>query len=580
MPLDASIYGDFKTPQAQTSPLQTIATLMALKGQMAEIPLRLAQAEHARQQAAQEAIATQQKQRQQQDESTLRELMSDPEAAPKIASGDLSPLNGRVNYDFQQGIAKNIEELHKNAALANKDDLANKSTALNALAEGIQGLGEDPAQINANLTAFKSNPANALLFKNAGIDPSTIPTVSDAADLKKWEAGVGVAQAVTNKALALKESQAKNALTEAQTIEAINKGKESAATAQMTQQKADLMKTAIAEFQANPQGGASQIDTIIPASLDKTANASYKASYASAMATGGPDAAQKVIEAAATHAASISPEKRQADIKEATDKALSEAQATEKIKIHIAGAEAAARAAVATPDAGGLDMMAEAALSGQAPSSRNPAVVRAIWDRAAQIAASRGQTAVQALASANAAKASREALNSVTKQYETLKPFAEMAEKNAAVLEQQMAKVSDLGAPFLNAPVRALESKFAGNTNVAAFHAALLPVQADFARILNSPTAGGQLTDTARSEMEGAMSPNATVGQVKAALDIFRQDAHNRKAAYEAQLQDLKGASVAGGGAPAAAPKYKAGDTRVVNGVTYTRDDSGNWHAK
>lgn len=575
MAVDPAIALQFHNPQQADSPIQTIGALMALRGQLAEIPLRLAQAEHARQQAAQEAIVTEQKNRQLQDESTLKELMADPTIGPKIASGDLSPLNGRVNYDFQQGIAKNVEEIHKNAALASKDDLANKSTALNALAEGIQGLGEDPAQINANLTAFKSNPANQLLFKNAGIDPNTIPAVTDAADLRKWEAGVGVAQAVTNKALAIKKEQAGIANTEAEKNLRVVQAGEAAtrleneaanlpriqAEAEQETRKLEMMKG------STPSQWHAQVDSAIDPKSHGPLNARTKSLVDSALALGDFKAAQAAI-------------KDGADQIGREEVAIANAKNTAGTKIYVAGAEAEARAKAATPTSEGLDMMAEAALSGQAPSSRNPIIVKQIWDRAAQIAASRGQTAVQALAAANAAKASRGALDSVTKQYETLKPFAEMAEKNADVLEKQIAKVSDLGAPFLNTPVRALESKFAGNTNVAAFHAAILPVQADFARILNSPTGGGVLSDTARSEMQSALGAGATVGQIKAALDIFRQDARNRKAAYEAQLADLKGASVAGGAATPAKQQYKAGDTRTINGVTYKRDDQGSWHAQ
>ncbi len=302
--VDPNIALQFRSPQVeQVSPLQSIGALMALRGQMAEIPLRLAQAEHARQQAAQEAIVTEQKQRQLQDEGTLKELMSDPVNGPKIASGDLSPLNGKVNYDFQQGIAKNVEEIHKNAALASKDDLANKSTALNALAEGIQGLGEDPAQINANLTAFKSNPANQLLFKNAGIDPSTIPTLSDAADLRKWEAGVGVAQAVTNKALALKESKAKEAETEANTAKTVAET-----------ERQNLLNQALRDSaNYNPAaGGVHPIDKILDPVKYPQENASYRAAFDTAMRqppdqNGRRPAIDTILEQASAHAASLSP---------------------------------------------------------------------------------------------------------------------------------------------------------------------------------------------------------------------------------------------------------------------------------
>jgi hypothetical protein len=193
-------------------------------------------------------------------------------------------------------------------------------------------------------------------------------------------------------------------------------------------------------------------------------------------------------------------------------------------------------------------------------------------ERAAALAQERGMTNQQVLLSRNAAAANKTALNSVTKQYETLKPFADMAEKNADILESKMGAVTNLGAPVLNTPLRELEQKFTGNTNVTAFKAALMPVQADFARILNSPTGGGVLSDHAREEMQTAISPGATPAQIKSALDVFRQDAKNRRESYEANIADLQHRSIAvnatNAPAPAAANTLPQGAGKTVDKAT------------
>jgi hypothetical protein len=185
-----------------------------------------------------------------------------------------------------------------------------------------------------------------------------------------------------------------------------------------------------------------------------------------------------------------------------------------------------------------IDMMARSMMAGGSPP-RSAALQVKAYERMAQIAKESGMDAEAAIATKNAAKANSMALNAVTKQYETLKPFADMAEKNADVLEKAMKGVNDLGVQFLNTPVRAIAKQFGGE-KTSAFTAAILPVQADFARILNSPTGAGVLSDHARKEMQAAVQPGATVGQIKAAMDVFRTDARNRREAYNAEIKSLK----------------------------------------
>jgi len=207
---DPSIPLQFHSPQVeQVSPLQSIATLMQLRGQMAEIPLRLAQAEHTRQQAAQEAIATEQKQRQLQDETTLKEIMGDPVLGPKIAGGDTSPLRGRVDEGFRQTIDKNIADSIKARTGVETEKLKNRDSAMAGLDQMLGGIGDlPPDEINSHIQAAINNPANQILFQNAGIDPQKIPQIQDAKQLKDWQVAIGQDRAITNAALASKEKQA------------------------------------------------------------------------------------------------------------------------------------------------------------------------------------------------------------------------------------------------------------------------------------------------------------------------------------------------------------------------------------
>jgi len=331
------------------------------------------------------------------------------------------------------------------------------------------------------------------------------------------------------------------------------------------QQKTSLMMS------MGPEEWNATVDQVAPPVGDSAAlNARTKTLVNTAARRGDWEGAERAIKDAA-------------DQLGRTETAVRSAKATEPIKINLAAGEAAARAPVVS-DAG-MAMMAEAALAGNPPSSRNPVLYARVMDAAAKLAQSRGMNAQAAVLATTAAKANRTAFNQVTEQYAKLKPFGEMAERNSDLLEQRIADVSDLGAPVLNTPLRNLQANFAGNPKVAAFRAALLPVQADFARILNSPTAAGALTDQARNEMQAALGDGATPQMIHAALNVYRQDWRNRKETFEAQLKDLQGGTVvtgpagtgAGGTAqpPAAAPAVAGANLpppHMFNGHTIVPD--------
>lgn len=227
-----------------------------------------------------------------------------------------------------------------------------------------------------------------------------------------------------------------------------------------------------------------------------------------------------------------------------TEKTYRGAAVTAPIKIEVAAGQAAARSPSMTDE--GLDLMAERIINKENPGTRNVALIARATNRAAELLKERGMTAQAAIMAQHAAEANKKGLDVLTKQYEVLKPFGETAEKSAALLEQRLGEVTDLGSSLLNTPIRDLEAKF-GSTKVAALRAALLPVRADFARLLNSAAGTAAVHVESQNEMRQAIQDGATVGQMKAALDVFRQDWKIRKQETEAQIQDLTRRSVVGG---------------------------------
>lgn len=304
----------------------------------------------------------------------------------------------------------------------------------------------------------------------------------------------------------------------AQAEEAGGKAEESRANAAKIRAETGALPQTVDDAQA-------KLDALFPPD-SKDANVKDTNTRYSNLLKAGPYApllGQKVVDQAGREAESISVEKN-------------------KLPIKIEQLQAGA----GNIGGGGLDLAAQAYLQNQTLPGRNALLNAKIMNRAAEIAKDHGMNAQAVVAARNAAAASKEALDDLTKKSANVEAFSQTAEKNMQVLEGAMKDVTDLGAPFLNTPIRTLQAKI-GDAKVTAFSAAIVPVQTEIAKILNSTSATGMLTDTARSEMEHAISPGATPAQLKAALDIFRKDIHNRKDTYAAQLQDLQQKSVVGG---------------------------------
>jgi hypothetical protein len=164
------------------------------------------------------------------------------------------------------------------------------------------------------------------------------------------------------------------------------------------------------------------------------------------------------------------------------------------------------------------------------------------------------------LASQRAAyDANKQALTGLERQRAAMGAFEETATKNLAVFLEQARKVIDTGSPYLNRPLRGLDEKLLGSPEMTAFSTARRTVIPEFAKILANPGLSGQLTDTARKEIEDVVSGDATLEQTLAAADILMRDVKNRTTSYDEAIAAVKGRIATPPGQPAAA----TGRTRV-----------------
>lgn len=242
----------------------------------------------------------------------------------------------------------------------------------------------------------------------------------------------------------------------------------------------------------------------------------------------------------------------------------------------------------------GLDLAAaQFARTGQLPSfSRDPLERRRIINRAAQIESEAGNTPGDTVTNRMDQKAVQQSYNAITKDLTAIGPYNNMLETNGAVAKELATKAIASSAQLANKPINWLRQNATDNPDVAKYLAQIRIFTTEAARVLNNPRLVGQLTDTARKEMEGVingdMPLNATIG----VIDRLTQDGRIRVGSMEDQAAFLKDrlagkkdatapAARSTTGAPAGARSFKTeaeaaaaglakGTKVIVNGVPGT----------
>lgn len=341
MPLDPQIPLMVQTPPP-ISPLATVGSLMQLRDTASQVALRDAQAQQAKQASQNLQAEAEQKQRDIKAYNQVGELLKDPNNQARVAKGDFSFIDAAgvsplVADSVKQKLGQQLTTA-QTLKTGQAGIYATQRAKLGAILEGLHPTDDAIAasQFNQAIPTLATEaPELAAHLSPLTPGPNFRQQLADLATVN------GLHQSIFEHAAKLEEDQAKPAQTRAQTAESTAKAALDVAQtpgAVAESQRKTLITQAMQEALKDPTKGAAAIDAALPPAVDSAANSGYKAAWQSAMAAGNPEAAAKIVEAAAQHGASMSP----ATIAAAAKKAAAEAQATSPIKVAQAVAEAKA----------------------------------------------------------------------------------------------------------------------------------------------------------------------------------------------------------------------------------------------
>jgi hypothetical protein len=172
-----------------------------------------------------------------------------------------------------------------------------------------------------------------------------------------------------------------------------------------------------------------------------------------------------------------------------------------------------------------------------------PALGRAIMNRTAELhpGASLSEGSAEY-------KANSDSLKKIQSSFDSVAAFENTANKNLDLFTNLAQKAIDSGIPLINAPLRTAATML-GSQDQAALNTARQVAINEIAKVTSNPSLSGQLSDSARKEIEAFNPQSATVGQTMAVAKVLKQDMANRHQSYQEQIADIKGRIGGQGGA-------------------------------
>jgi len=202
--------------------------------------------------------------------------------------------------------------------------------------------------------------------------------------------------------------------------------------------------------------------------------------------------------------------------------------------------------------------------------------LRAITNRMADISPEGGPGMAQRRAEF---RADSNSLNKLTSSYDAITSFEANAVRNGQRLITLADKADTTGVPVIERWIRAGRKDVAGDVDVNNFNAQMQLYRAEMARILTNPNLSGQLTDSARHEVEGFLSGSSSAKQIKALVPMLERDFDNRKKTLEEQMDAIRDRMTKGYGAgdkPGAKSTGGAVPNTNAKGWTLHTDKNGN----
>lgn len=131
-------------------------------------------------------------------------------------------------------------------------------------------------------------------------------------------------------------------------------------------------------------------------------------------------------------------------------------------------------------------------------------------------------------------------LNALQKSRDAIGAFEQTAQKNIDVFLDVAGKVVDTGSPLANRLAREVSGTMLGSPDQAAYDAARQVATNEIAKITSNPTLAGQLSDSARHEVDAFNPREATLAQSVRVMRLLKTEMQNRTKALDSELDAVR----------------------------------------
>jgi hypothetical protein len=165
----------------------------------------------------------------------------------------------------------------------------------------------------------------------------------------------------------------------------------------------------------------------------------------------------------------------------------------------------------------------------------------------------------------------------ISKDLTAIRPYEQMLNKNADIAIDLSKKAIATDSRLANRSINWLKQNVGDNPDVAEFLAQTTIVQTEAARVLNNPRLVGQLSDSARKEMESVINGDMPLKSYERVIRRLQQDGKNRVKAMEDERAKVLKQIPKSDEAAAPSDKTNTGKSTVVPHETPPAKNKQGW---
>lgn len=209
-----------------------------------------------------------------------------------------------------------------------------------------------------------------------------------------------------------------------------------------------------------------------------------------------------------------------------------------------------------------VDYYAERAINGDyswrvglSRSKGGSAIIAAVENAVPAMAKAKDVSPMETVGRAADIKANTTAYTNVTKDLAAIRPYKVMLDTNIGIAKKLAGNVLQSDSKLANKTLNWIKTNMGDNPDTAEFLAQIHFVETEAARVLANPRLVGQLTDSARADMEAVINGNMPLNSLNRVLDRIKADGLNRVKAMEAESANLRKAVTGAASTPPSGPK-------------------------